>query len=91
MKQKVKLLGHRVLIKLKETEKEVEGFDIVRTDDVDQTIGEVVTIGNEVTEVNVGDHVMVNRFSGTEIEIESKKHRVIIDNDVLLILRNEEE
>ena len=86
--KKITLLGDRILVRLKELDDQVEGFNIVRSTDVDQTIGEVMTIGSDVKEVSVGDQVMINRYSGTEVEIEGVKHRVTLENEILLIITN---
>ena len=86
--KKITLLGDRILVRLKELDTQVDGLDVVRATDVDQTIGEVMTVGSGVKEVTVGDQVMINRYSGTEVEIEGVKHRVTLENEILLIITN---
>lgn len=86
--KKITLLGDRILVRLKELDTQVDGLDVVRVTDVDQTIGEVMTVGSDVKEVTVGDQVMINRYSGTEVEIEGVKHRVTLENEILLIITN---
>ena len=86
--KKITLLGDRILVRLKELDTQVDGLDVVRATDVDQTIGEVMTVGSDVKEVSVGDQVMINRYSGTEVEIEGVKHRVTLENEILLIITN---
>ena len=86
--KRVTLLGDRILVRLKELDTQVSGLNVVRATDVDQTIGEVMTIGSDVKEISVGDQVMINRYSGTEVEIEGVKHRVILESEVLLIITN---
>ena len=86
--KKITLLGDRILVRLKELDTQVDGLDVVRATDVDQTIGEVMTVGSDVKEVTVGDQVMINRYSGTEVEIEGVKHRVTLENEILLIITN---
>lgn len=81
----ISTLGKKVLIELQEKEKEKDGFDIIYSDDVDQTIGTVVKIGKDVdSSIAIGDKVLVNRYSGTSVTIENVKHRIILDDDVLL-------
>ena len=87
-RKRVTLLGDRILVRLKELDTQVSGLNVVRATDVDQTIGEVMTIGPDVKEISVGDQVMINRYSGTEVEIEGVKHRVILESEVLLIITN---
>lgn len=86
--KKITLLGDRILVRLKELDTQVDGLDVVRATDVDQTIGEVMTVGSDVKEVTVGDQVMINRYAGTEVEIEGVKHRVTLENEILLIITN---
>ena len=86
--KRVTLLGDRILVRLKELDTQVSGLNVVRATDVDQTIGEVMTVGSDVKEISVGDQIMINRYSGTEVEIERIKHRVILENEVLLIITN---
>ena len=86
--KKITLLGDRILVRLKELDTQVAGLDVVRATDVDQTIGEVMTVGSDVKEVTVGDQVMINRYSGTEVEIEGVKHRVTLESEILLIITN---
>ena len=86
--KKITLLGDRILVRLKELDTQVDGLDVVRATDVDQTIGEVMTVGSDVKEISVGDQVMINRYSGTEVEIEGVKHRVTLENEILLIITN---
>lgn len=86
--KKITLLGDRILVRLKELDTQVAGFDVVRATDVDQTIGEVMTVGSDVKEVSVGDQVMINRYAGTEVEIEGVKHRVTLESEILLIITN---
>lgn len=86
--KKITLLGDRILVRLKELDTQMDGFNVVRSTDVDQTIGEVMTVGSDVKEVSVGDQVMINRYSGTEVEIEGVKHRVTLENEILLIITN---
>ena len=84
--KKITLLGDHILVRLKELDTQVSGLNVVHSTDVDQTIGEVMTVGSDVKEVSVGDEVMINRYSGTEVEIEGVKHRVTLENEILLII-----
>ena len=83
----IKLLGKKILIKLNEVEKQVDGFELVQHNDVDQTAGVVENVGSGVTEVKVGDKVIVNKFSGVEVLIEGCKHKVVEEHEILIIVR----
>lgn len=83
----IKLLGKKILIKLNEVEKHVDGFELVQHNDVDQTAGVVSNVGIGVTEVKVGDKVIVNKFSGIEVLIEGDKFKVVEEHEILIIVR----
>ena len=83
----IKLLGKKILIKLNEVEKQVDGFELVQHNDVDQTAGVVTNTSACVSEVKVGDKVIVNKFSGVEVLIEGDKHKVVEENEILIIVR----
>lgn len=83
----IKLLGKKILIKLNEVEKQIDGFELVQHNDVDQTAGVVANVGAGVTEVKVGDKVIVNKFSGIEVFIEGDKFKVVEEHEILIIVR----
>ena len=83
----IKLLGKKILIKLNEVEKQIDGFELVQHNDVDQTAGVVTNVGGGVTEVKVGDKVIVNKFSGIEVLIEGDKFKVVEEHEILIIVR----
>lgn len=83
----IKLLGKKILIKLNEVEKQIDGFELVQHNDVDQTAGVVANVGAGVSEVKVGDKVIVNKFSGIEVLIEGDKFKVVEEHEILIIVR----
>lgn len=83
----IKLLGKKILILLNEAQREIDGFELVQHNDVDQTAGVVVGTGSQSVEVSEGDKVIVNKFSGVEILIEGKKHKVVEEHEILIIVR----
>jgi co-chaperonin GroES (HSP10) len=83
----IKLLGKKILIKLNEVEKQIDGFELVQHNDVDQTAGVVANVGMGVSEVKVGDKVIVNKFSGIEVLIEGDKFKVVEEHEILIIVR----
>lgn len=85
-KIKIKLLDNRILVKMVEYSDEEDGILIVRSEEVDQTLGEVVSIGDKVKEIFVGNKIMLNKYSGTSVTINGELYRVILENDVLLII-----
>ena len=50
-----------------------------------QQEGEVVAVADDATEeVAVGDRVIYKEFSGTEVEVEGKKHLLLSSEDLLV-------
>lgn len=89
--ENLKLLDNRILVQLEEVKSEVDGILVVTSEDVEQTIGVVVLTGNGLPdkemEVQVGDKVMFNRYSGTSITISGTQYKIILDIDVLIIIK----
>ena len=88
----MKLLGERILVKLKARVGKIELLD----DTTDQTVvGEVVAIGNKVTEgsgceiLQLGDMVQWNAHAGTWAKIEGEKRVILRMNDVVCVLDDE--
>jgi len=84
----VDVIKSRILVKIEEQIEQTEsGLIAIKIDDTDQTLGEIVGVGESVGENTVvGKRVMFNRFSGTQLTIESKKYRVMEEGDILLII-----
>jgi chaperonin GroES len=49
---------------------------------------EVVSIGSEVTQLQVGDQCIVSRYAGAEFEWNNQKYVVIRENEVLGVVRH---
>jgi len=89
----MKLLGERILVKLKEREGKIELLDQTM---IDQTVvGEVVAIGNRITEgsgcedIEIGDIVQWNAHAGTWAKIEGEGRVILRMNDVVCNLGKE--
>lgn len=91
---KLKPLFDRVVL-LPEEEKETKGGIILPTATAEKSqIARVVAIGNGKTFdakdvgmlVSVGDRVLFNKYSGTEITIDDVKHIVIRQADILAVI-----
>jgi chaperonin GroES len=92
----VKPLGDRVLVEPVE-EKEVKKGGIIIPDSAKEkpTEGIVRALGTGKTdengkklpfEVKVGDRVLVSKYGGTEIKIESKEYKLMGADDLLAVL-----
>ena len=87
----LKPIDDRVVIELKDDiiEKNVGGIIIPDTAKDKPNIGVVVAVGTdkdlqEIIKVN--DKVIYAKYSGTEIEIETKKYLIVSKKDVLAIV-----
>ena len=96
MKEKLKPLGNRVLIEPLEEKETVKGGIIIPdTAREKPNQGRVVALGtgrkdekgNKVAfDVKPGDRVLLNKYGGTEIELDEKKFRILEADDILAVV-----
>ncbi|KAL9268676.1 20 kDa chaperonin, chloroplastic-like protein, partial [Drosera capensis] len=96
---KVKPLGDRVLIKLKQAEeKTVHGILLPSTAQSKPQSGEVVAVGEkksagkEPTERSVkpGNQIVYSKYTGTEIEFDGTNHLILKEDDIVAILETDD-
>ena len=63
----------------------INGF-VIPEDQREYTKAEVISFGDEVSGLSVGDIIYIYPKAGKEIEIEGEKYRVINISEVILIL-----
>ncbi|SHE98510.1 chaperonin GroES [Marinitoga hydrogenitolerans DSM 16785] len=83
---KVRPLGNRLLIKPVIEEKKTEGGIVLPDTAKEKPMrAEVVAVGNidDDVEINVGDHVIFAKYSGTEIKIDDEDYILIDVDDIL--------
>ncbi|GAB6189530.1 co-chaperone GroES [Marinitoga arctica] len=83
---KVRPLGNRLLIKPVIEEKKTEGGIVLPDTAKEKPMrAEVVAIGNidDDVEINVGDHVIFAKYSGTEIKVDDEDYILIDVDDIL--------
>ncbi|KLO22157.1 co-chaperone GroES [Marinitoga sp. 1155] len=83
---RVKPLGNRLLIKPVIEEKKTEGGIVLPDTAKEKPMrAEVVAVGNidDDVEINVGDHVIFAKYSGTEIKIDDEDFILIDVDDIL--------
>jgi len=89
--KRVKPLGKRILAKKIESEARTTAGGIVLPDSVknEKTLrAEVVALGtDEKFEVKVGDQILVQSFSGTEIEEGEDKYILVEESKVLAVVK----
>jgi chaperonin GroES len=91
----LKPLGDRVVLKQKEAELQTEsGLYMPETSQEKPLEATVIAVGPGLTvdgvkvplDVKVGDSVIYNKYSGTEVKIGSQEYLVVKQDDILAIL-----
>jgi chaperonin GroES len=82
---KFKPLGARVMVQDVEREQTTEsGIVLPDTAKEKPQSAEVVAVGaHEDVKVNVGDVVVLRRYSGTGVELDGEEHRIVDAEDIL--------
>lgn len=84
----IRPLGERVLIKQTEQE-EVTKSGIVLPGTASKEkpiIGEVLAVGSKIEEVKVGDKVIFEKYSGTEVKDGEESYLILEKDNVLAIV-----
>ena len=87
----IKPLADRVLIKMVESEETTKSGIILSSGSKEKPqIAEVVAVGpgtEEVKmEIKIGDKVIINKYSGTEVKYEGTEYTIVKQEDVLAIV-----
>ncbi len=92
---KVKPLGDKILVEVLEAEEKTKGGIILPdTAKEEKTEGKVISVGGgrfldtgkiQPLEVKKGDKVIFGKYSGDEILIDGKKHKVLKESEVLAV------
>ena len=84
----IKPLGERVLIKQTEQEEVTKsGIVLPGTASKEKPIvGEVLAVGSKIEEVNVGDKVIFEKYSGTEVKDGEESYLILEKDNVLAIV-----
>lgn len=92
---KIKPLADRVVIKMIEAEETTKGGIILTAASKEKPqVAEIIAVGpggivegNEVTMyVNVGDKVLISKYSGTEVKIDGVDYTILKQSDILAIV-----
>ncbi|MCB9799230.1 MAG: co-chaperone GroES [Candidatus Omnitrophica bacterium] len=95
---KVKPLGDKLLVQVLESEEKTKG-GIILPDSAkeEKTEGKVVSVGPGKTlesgkvqplEVKKGDKVIFGKYSGDELLIDGKKHKILKESEVLAVFED---
>ena len=87
----IKPLADRVLIKMVEAEETTKSGIILSSGSKEKPqIAEVVSVGpgTEDVKMNVkeGDHVIINKYSGTEVKYEGTEYTIVKQDDILAVV-----
>jgi chaperonin GroES len=96
---KIRPLGDKVLVEVLEAEGKTKGGIILPdTAKEEKTEGKVIAVGGgkvlesgkvQPLEVKKGDRVIFGKYSGDEILIDGKKHKVLKENEILAVFEKE--
>ena len=80
----IKVLGTRVLIEeLVEDVKSESGIILGTTETSANRVGKVISIGNLVEEVSLGDKVMFDSYKSFPIELDGKTYLIMEESNVI--------
>ena len=87
----IKPLSDRVLVKMRESEETTKsGIILASTAKEKPQIAEVVAVGpgteDVKMDVKVGDKVIINKYSGTEVKFEGTEYTIVKQEDILAIV-----
>ena len=87
----IKPLADRVLIKMVESEETTKSGIILSSGSKEKPqIAEVVAVGPGTEEVKmnvkVGDKVIINKYSGTEVKYEGTEYTIVKQEDILAVV-----
>ena len=95
---KVKPLGDKILVEILEAEEKTKGGIILPdTAKEEKSEGKVVAVGAgkvlesgkiQPLEVKKGDRVIFGKYSGDEISIDGRKHKILKENEVLAVFED---
>ena len=85
----IKPLKDNVLIKFEEGQDiSKTGIIIAHKEEDRPRVAKVLAIGEDVTQVNVNDNVIVNRYIGNQIFIDNKEHIILKEREILAKLED---
>ena len=92
---KIKPLGDKILVEILEAEEKTKGgIFLPDTAKEEKTEGKVISVGGgkvlesgkvQALEVKKGDRVIFGKYSGDEVVIDGKKHKILQEKDILAV------
>ena len=81
-----KTIGKNIILELSDKNEYEKNGIIIKSTNSLNLIGNVISIGNEVKDVKVGDKVIYNDINAKKIIYESNEYFVLDEKDVLAII-----
>ena len=82
----LKTIGRNIILALSDKNEYEKNGIIIKSTNSLNLIGNVISIGNEVKDVKVGDKVIYNDINAKKIIYESNEYFVLDEKDVLAII-----
>lgn len=92
---KIRPLGDKILVEVLEAEEKTKGGIILPdTAKEEKSEGKIIAVGSgkllesgkvQPLEVKVGDKILFGKYSGDEVLIDGKKHKILKENEVLAV------
>jgi len=85
----IEAVKDKVVVKLIREDKVTKG-GIILPDNVSnapQAYGEVISVGDDVSKIKVGDILLFAKFGGQDMMLDGIIYKVLIDNEIYGILR----
>ena len=80
-------LNENVLVKPDPIEETTQGGIILSEKAIEKPlIGTVISVGNKVTDIKVGERVVYGKYEGTSLEINGELHLIMTQGGILAIL-----
>lgn len=92
---KIRPLGDRVVIRMLETEETTKGGIVLPSSAKEKPqVAEIIAVGpggivdgkDVIMEVEIGDHVLISKYAGTEIKIDDQEFTILRQGDILAIV-----
>ena len=81
---KIKPLFDRVL--LKTVQEKSKSTILLPESETKSHLSEVVAVGDDVGAINIGDKVLINKFAGSEFDIDNETFMLIKECDILAVM-----
>ena len=84
--KKLHVLGNRVLLEEIKCKQEIGDIVLPETAQQKPTKFKVIDIGDDVLDLKVGDNVIIDTYTGTEIKQEDVVYRIVEEEEILAIV-----